>query len=200
MITVVPAVELGESAKKQISKVFIDGFGKELEFFSKNNEKLISACEHMFLLEAFYVALIDGEVAGIAACTDGTNPSVKIDVKQFRKHLGFYKGTLAGFLLKPQFEDHPYPFVMESGMASVEFVATSNQYRRKGVAATIIKHIMSVQDDREFVLEVADINTGAIDLYRKLGFEELMRVKHKYKLFSGIHYLVYMKYTKTSGS
>lgn len=44
-------------------------------------KKVTKAFSHMFNLEVFYVAEIDGEVAGITACTDRRVPSVFIKSK-----------------------------------------------------------------------------------------------------------------------
>jgi ribosomal protein S18 acetylase RimI-like enzyme len=46
------------------------------------------------------------------------------------------------------------------------------------------------------VLEVADTNLNAVNLYTKLGFKEFKRVEEKHSKASGINYLVYMKYIK----
>lgn len=70
MIEIKKANELGESTRKQISEIFVEGFGELHTFFSKDRRKLAIAFEHMFVLDVFYVALVDGEIAGITACTD----------------------------------------------------------------------------------------------------------------------------------
>lgn len=196
MIEILPAVKLGESARKQISSLFIEGFGKEFTFFSKDHKKLANAFEHTFNLDVFYVALVNEEVAGMAACTNHVIPSMRIITKEFRKHLGFYKGTLAGVILKRQFEDHSYPFTVEVGTGSVEFVVTAKKYQRKGIASSILRYISNLEDYHEYILEVADINTNAINLYTKLGYKETLRVRQKHAYFSGINYMVYMKHKK----
>ena len=43
----------------------------------------------MFNLDVFYIAVIDGEIAGIAACTDGKVSSVHLKSQELKKHLGF---------------------------------------------------------------------------------------------------------------
>ncbi|WP_224768245.1 GNAT family N-acetyltransferase [Metabacillus idriensis] len=188
------ASELEENTKKKMSEIFVDGFGKDLTFFSKDKEKLVKDLEHTFVDDAFYCALIDGEMAGITACTNGKVSSVYLNNKELRKHLGLYKGTLAGLFLKPEFEKPP----IETGnnIASVEFVATASKYRGNGVATAIMNYIFSFPHYDQYVLEVADTNTGALKLYEKLGYRELTRIKHKHSKRSGINYLVYMKYRK----
>ncbi|SES03237.1 hypothetical protein SAMN04487944_115130 [Gracilibacillus ureilyticus] len=75
-IEIKPAKDLGEISKKKISEIFVDAFGKDLIFFSKDKTKLVRAFQHMFNFDVFYCALIDGEIAGITACTDGKVHSV----------------------------------------------------------------------------------------------------------------------------
>jgi ribosomal protein S18 acetylase RimI-like enzyme len=161
--------ELGEGARKEISDIFVGGFFKWLRYFSKEPEKLSRALAHMFRLEAFYAAVEDGEILGIAACTDGKTPSVHIQTGELRHHLGFIMGSFAGLQLKRELEHHPYPFPLEPGTGSVEFVATNPNHLGRGVASAILRHIFSDTPYRAYVLEVADTNTPAVRLYEKLG-------------------------------
>lgn len=183
-----------------ISEVFVEGFYKWLSYFSKNKTQLVYTFKYMFILDKFYVALVDGEVAGIAACSDGKLPCVKLNSKELRRHLGIIKGSIASRVLKREFENHTYPFDFNSNekTASVEFVATSPKYRGKGVASGIIQHFLKLSQYDGYALEVADTNIGAISLYEKLGFKEFTRVKMKSQKRSGVNYLVYMKYKKYS--
>lgn len=187
------ASEMGESARKQVSEIFVGGFIQWLRYFSKDTEKLSRAFAHMFVLESFYVAVVDTEIAGIAACTDGKTPPVRLQSRELRRHLGLIMGSAAGMMLKRELENHPYPFLIEPGTGSVEFVATGGNYRGKGVASAIIRHIISDTPYSAYVLEVADTNTPAVRLYEKLGFREFLRIPHPYSKQSGINHLIYMK-------
>jgi ribosomal protein S18 acetylase RimI-like enzyme len=162
------ASEFGNNTKMKISQVLLMDFFNGFIFFSKDKEKLIQAFCHMFNLEVFYVAVIDSEIAGIAACTDGKIPTVKLNSNQMKKHLGFFMGTIAYLILKREFETKKYPFKIEKGMGMVEFVATSTKYRGKGVATAILNHIFASTPYTIYALEVADTNTNAINLYEKL--------------------------------
>lgn len=198
MIEIKRASELGEDAKQKISEVFVDAFGKDLTFFSKDRKKLAKAFEHMFIDDVFYCAFVDGEIAGITACITGERSSVRLNNKELRKHLGFYKGILASIFLKSEFEKPP--FEVGEGIASVEFVATTSKYRGKGVATALMNSIFSFPQYSQYVIEVADTNTNAVKLYEKLGYKEIKRMKPKHSKKSGINYLVYMKYVKSSGN
>ncbi len=193
---IIRAVEFENDIKMKISEIFVDGFFQWLKFFSKDKDKLTKAFSHMFNTGVFYVAVIDGEVAGIAACTDGKALSVRLESKELKKHLGFFMGTIAYSVLKREFEEKSYPFKIEKGMGMVEFVAVSAKYRGQGVATAIMKHIFAVTPYEVYALEVADTNTNAVKLYEKLGYTEFMRIKQKHSKQSGVDYLVYMKYLK----
>jgi len=94
------ASEFGNDTKMKISKIFVDGFFQWLNFFSKDKDKLTKAFSHMFNLEVFYVAVIDDEIAGIAACTDGKVSSIHLESKELKKHMGFFMGTITYSVLK----------------------------------------------------------------------------------------------------
>ncbi len=198
MMEIKRASELGNEVRGKISDIFVGGFYQWLKYFSKDMDKLSHAFAHMFLLENFYVAIIDGEPAGIAACSDGKTPSIRINTAEFCRHLGLFMGTIAGIMLRKELEHHPYPFPIEKSCGSVEFVATHKDYRGKGVASAIIQHIFSVTPYSSYVLEVADTNAPAVSLYQRLGFAEIMRVPQKHSKQSGINFLVYMKCEKRS--
>lgn len=195
MIEIKPAAELGKNAKRKLSEIFVDGFGMYLTFFSKDKEKLVNAFEHMFVTEVFYVAVIDGEAAGMAACTDSkARFSINHDKKELIKHLGLLKGTFADYAFKREFQKPPV--LSGEKTASVEFVATASKYRGKGAASAIMKHLFSLPQYEEYVLEVADTNTNAVRLYEKLGYKEFRRIRQRFGRISGVNYLVYMKYDK----
>ncbi len=193
---IIRASEFENDTRMKISKIFVDGFFQWLNFFSKDKDKLTKAFSHMFSLEVFYVAVIDDEIAGIAACTDGKVSSVHIESKELKKHLGFFVGTIAHSVLKREFEEKPYPFEIEKGMGMIEFVATLTKYRGQGVATAIMNYIFDSTPYGIYALEVADTNTNAVKLYERLGYTEFLRIKQKHSKQSGVNYLVYMKFLK----
>lgn len=199
MMTVKRAAELNDGIANDISHIFVEGFFQWLHFFSKDKDRLARAFAHMFRLDRFYVALVDGRPAGIAACTNGREPPIHLDAKQLRRYLGWYRGTIAGIVLKKELENHPYPFEIQPDTGSVEFVATLTEFRGKGVATAILSHIHEAEPYGQFVLEVADTNTGAVKLYEKMGYQEMTRVPAPHPKQSGINALVYMKWEKRDG-
>jgi ribosomal protein S18 acetylase RimI-like enzyme len=192
MIEIVAARELGEAYRRPITEVFVDAFGPDFTFFSKDPRRLADAFEHMLVLDVFHVALLGGEPAGIAACTDGRQQSLVPRGEHLRRHLGLVKGTIGAIGLKREFSGGVPD--LADGAASIEVVGTASRFTGKGVATALITHFLALPQYREYVLEtVSDINTPALNLYRKLGFVEYKRVPVKHTRLSGINYYVSLK-------
>lgn len=199
--TIVKADETDLDVRTQMGNIFAEGFTRWLGYFSKDEEVIAKAFSHMFILDQFYVAMADDEIAGVAACTDGKNLSVRLNTKELRKHLGFFKGSMAGLFLKKEFEVSHSDFPPNTG--SIEFVGTASKFRGQGAASRLIRHIIGHTPYDDYVIdEVADTNIPAMRLYEKLGFEEYSRkpMPHKTAEKNGINNIVSLKYTKNKKS
>lgn len=197
---VAKADEVEVCVRTQMSEIFADGFIQWLGYFSKDKNIIAKAFAHMFVLDQFYVAIENDKVAGLAACTDGKTLSVSLNKKELRKHLGFFKGSMAGLFLKKEFESPYENFPPNTG--SIEFVGTAAEFRGHGAATQIIRHIFENTPYSDYVIEeVADTNTPAMNLYKKLGFEEYKRraIPQKAAQKNGINYLLSLKYVKKQG-
>jgi ribosomal protein S18 acetylase RimI-like enzyme len=183
--------------RTQISEIFAEGFTQWLVFFSKDKNVIAKAFAHMFILDQFFVAIANGKIAGVTACTDGTKKSVRLNKKELRKHLGFFKGSMAGIFLKKEFEAPYENFPPNTG--SVEFVGTAPKFRGQGVASQIIQYIIENTPYNDYIIEeVADTNTPAMRLYKKLGFVEYKRkpIPEKIAKKIGINNFLSLKYIK----
>ena len=98
----------GLDVRSGMARIFAEGFSQWLGFFSSNQEVIARAFAHMFVLDQFYVAVSEGKIAAMAACTDCKTLSVRLDGKELRRCLGWYKGTMAAIILKKEFES-PMP-------------------------------------------------------------------------------------------
>jgi ribosomal protein S18 acetylase RimI-like enzyme len=194
---VIRADKLDLDVKLQMSEIFADGFAGWLGYFSKDKNKIAKAFAHMFVLDQFYVAVMDNKIAGMVACTDCRTRSVRLNNKELRKYLGFFKGSIATIVLKKEFESPFENPPTETG--SIEFVGTASEFRGKGVASQIICHIMKNTAYHEYLItEVADTNTPAMNLYKKLGFEEYNRIPIPQKKAEqiGINNFISLKYKR----
>lgn len=198
MIDIKIASELPFDPRNRMGEIFADGFGKDLAFFTRDKNKLAAAVAHMFVLDVFYVALVDGEIAGMAACTNEKHRySVEPGRKELIRHFGLYKGMIAGSAFKREFQkpfSHP-----GSKVASIEFVVTDTKFRGQGIATAILEHFFTLSQYEDYYIEeVADINTNALMLYKKLGYQEYARTKTNHADKTGINYMIALKCHKES--
>lgn len=195
-LTIVKANQTDLDVRKQMAEIFAEGFTQWLVYFSKDKDVIAKAFAHMFILDQFYVAIANGEVAGVTACTDGKSFSVKLNKKELRKHLGFFKGSMAGIFLKKEFEAS---YEIPPNTGSIEFVGTAPKFRGQGVATQLIQYIIENTPYHDYAIEeVADTNIPAMQLYEKLGFVEYKRktVPEKTAKKIGINHFLSLKYMK----
>ena len=104
---------------------------------------------------------------------------------------------MAGIFLKKEFETSNKNFPPNTRF--IEFVGTAPKFRGRGLASHIIQHIIENKPSNEYVIEeVADMNTPAMRLYEKLGFEEYRRkpVPKKVAKKMRIYHFLSLKYVE----
>jgi ribosomal protein S18 acetylase RimI-like enzyme len=188
----IQANKLTFDPREQMSDVFVEGFYEWIRHFCKDKDKLKQVFAHVFTMEYFYVAVVQGEVAAMAACTGGFSP-IKLVRAEFTRVLGFIRGNIAYFMLQRHMVRNSYPFSISKNTGSVEFVATAPNFRKQGVGYNLLNFIMANNPYDAYILEVADTNTNAVRLYEKLGFSEIKRVKAPRG--SGVNFFLYMRRT-----
>jgi hypothetical protein len=80
--TILKADKIDLDVRMQMSGIFAEGFSQWLGYFSKDKNKIAKAFAHMFVLNQFYVAIVNDKVAGMTACTDGKTLSVRLNKKE----------------------------------------------------------------------------------------------------------------------
>jgi len=172
------AKDVNGNIREKISKLYVEAFGKDMGAISKNPEKLVKVFTHMFIVDDFYVCIIDNEVVGMAACANREAYSIKHDKKELIKELGLIKGLVVNRFLKTIFTTPPnYQIEIDSKTGSIENVVTNSNYRKKGIATSLMEYIFALNKYEKYFLEVLDTNENAIKLYKKLGFKEVGTVK-----------------------
>lgn len=175
----------------EVANVFVDGYYKDLSFFTKDRERLRNAFKSTFCPDVFYLAEMDGKIAGILACSNNRQRAMHIDKRSMRKHLGFFMGSLAYKFLSKEFNTAlTYP----DDTGYIECVATIESARGKGVCTALFKYVMKELPYKEFILDVADTNENAYRLYKKLGFTEFKRKPEKHGKIKGFNERIYMKF------
>ncbi|PTI77400.1 GNAT family N-acetyltransferase [Staphylococcus succinus] len=74
----------------------------------------------------------------------------------------------------------------------IETVATFPEYRGKGVATQLIKHVLRTYPGEKWSLNCDITNAGALHVYKKLGFQ----IASEFDLYGHMHY--HMTYTTKS--
>lgn len=184
------AIDLSFDPRMQISELVVDAYYDLVKHFKKDAQ-ITRVLAQSLLLEYFYVATENGEVASIIACKKDKPPPVKLDKKIFVKHLGLIMGNIAYPIVQKHMVEHRYPFELSTDTGSIEIVATAPKYRGKGIAQGLAEHVMDGLSYENYVLEVVDTNVGAIRLYEKLDFKEVMRTNAPKN--AGFNHFVYMK-------
>lgn len=182
-----------ETDRNNAALCIAEGFEKDFSVLCKDNQKVADAIAAGLNMERFYVAEIQGEIAGVLAISDCNGRAARVDKVSLRKHFGFLKGFIGALVLKEEFEGQlEYP----AATGYVEFVAVRKKYRRQGIATTMLRESMLLTNYQDFVLDVTDINHNAIKCYTTIGFEEFKRIPEKHGKQKGFYEKIFMRYCR----
>lgn len=199
MVVVERGDELGGGYRRRITEVYVRSFAEDFVAFSRDTGKLADAFEHMLLLERFYIALVDGEPAGLASLTEGEQTVFAPRWREIRRHLGLVRGLLCYVVIRNWFM-RAFKGA-RPGLAEIGFVATEPAYQGRGVATALLRHLLAQPGYREYVLEdIKDSNASALGLYGKLGFTVYERRKVRFARRAGFTELVSMKLVQDPAS
>jgi len=167
------AVECGDNIRERLGEVYVNAFYDDvLKYFSKDKAKLIKIFACGFMLEYFYVAIMDNKIVGMVACMGKGQICFKKNIKTLIKYLGVFRGLTTNFLLNQFINEFPK---INKETALIEYLVTDTKHLRKGIASKLIKSLFTSTEYKKYLLEVAGTNTKAINLYEKLGFKAVYR-------------------------
>jgi len=182
------AVEFGDNIKERLGEVYVNAFYDDvLKYFSNDKDKLKKVFACGFLLEYFYVAIMNNEIVGIIACMGKGEVFIKLELKTFIKYLGVFRGFILNCFFKQFLKGFPK---LDEKTALIECVAVDTKHQRKGIASTFIKSLIALSKYENYILEVIETNKKAINLYDKLGFKVVYTKQYFPRAYFG------MKYTK----
>lgn len=182
-----------EIDRDNVALCIAEGFEKDFSILCKDNQKVADAIALGLNMEKFYVADVDGNVAGVLAISDCNGRAAKVEKVSLKKQLGLFKGIIGAFVLKEEFEKQlEYPVTI----GYIEFVAVRKKYRKQGIASTMLRESMLLTNYQDFVLDVTDINEKAIRCYSSIGFEEFKRISEKHGKQKGFNEKIYMRYCR----
>ena len=188
--TVRPAVESDRAA---IASVIVEAYRREFATLSRDPDKLTAALTPAVEVDRFFVADRDGDVVGAIACTDHTGRAMRVDGADWRRPLGYLRGTLAARILAAQWTSQlTYP----PATGYIEFVAVAERARRQGIATKLVESVIASTRYTDFELEVTDVNMPARDCYRRIGFVDVRRQREKLARIKGFRERIYMRYAR----
>ena len=195
MLEVYRMDQIDRDVSTEAAIVFVDSYYDELRVLSKDREQLVKIFKNAFVKEAFYVALMDGEVAGILACSNNRMRALHLEKDDVIRHLGTIKGNFIYMFFDKEFHT---PLSYNDSTAYIEAVATHLQARGKGVATRLVEHVLKKLPYTEYRLTVKDTNKGAISIYQRLGFKSFDKLKASFFERKFYNYKYYMKLTQTA--
>lgn len=98
------------------------------------------------IIDKFYVAELNEKIVGVLAISNCNGLAVMTDSESYKKHFGLIKGIIAKIVLKKEFESKlDYPVTT----GYIEFVSVKKEYRRKGIATTLIKESIKLSNYKD---------------------------------------------------
>ncbi|HPG48017.1 MAG TPA: GNAT family N-acetyltransferase [Petrotogaceae bacterium] len=179
--------------RSDVSKVFADAYYKEMQFFSKDKDKLKNAFRHAFCPEAVFTAEISGEIVSILGCSNNKTRAMHIDENQMKKHFGFITGHLAYSFLQKEFNT---VLTLPDNTGYIECAGTIEKARGRGIGSALLNYVIQNQPYQEFILEVTDTNHVAYRIYKKMGFIEFNRKSENFSKIKGFNQRIYMRWSR----
>ena len=197
MIEIKKLSEIEEDIRTKMAEVFAISYYETLTSISKDVEILIKIFRDAFIAENFYIAFMDGELAGFLACSDNKSRAINISKETLIREIGKIKGSIIFKLLDKEFNT---PIAYTDEICYIESVVTHPEARDKGVATRLMEHVMKKSTYTEYRLSVTDKNRKALSIYRRLGFEELDRIKANFFERKHFRYKIYMGHVQNDNS
>ncbi|MCL2610525.1 MAG: GNAT family N-acetyltransferase [Defluviitaleaceae bacterium] len=194
MIEIKRMSEIEEDIRTKMAEVFALSYYDELSLISKDVEKLIKIFRGAFIAEKFYIAFMDGDLAGFLACSDNKSRAINITENDLIEEIGKIKGSILFKFLDREFNT---PIAYTNEICYIESVVTHPEARGKGVATRLMEHVIKKSGYEEFRLTVKDNNRSALSIYKRLGFTELDRIKASFFTRKYFRYKIYMRYIKS---
>lgn len=181
MIEVKIATELDEITS-DLAEIFVTNYDKDLRFLykekddeekqQKTKQTLVTAFSHMFKLNAFYCALTEEQVGGMAAVSDNKHRAVNLSPVELKKFLG---GGKSKECLKKFMSFNTPISHYEDDMAYIEFIEILQEFKGQGLEEELLNYIFTQTSYRIYIVEVIDTQTDLMKSLKKCGFLEIQR-------------------------
>lgn len=183
--------ELNHAQVEQAVAVFIDGF---YSIYAKAVSKDKTLLKELFI-DAFdcdmvYVCLYEGRVVGFLGLGNSHKRCVALSKETCKHLLGNFKGAMIYMQMSGMLHEITVHGINEG---YIDYIATDDNYRRKGIATRLIKYACDTLPYESYTLDVLSKNTTAKRLYEHLGFVQIKIKKNPLVILSGMGYQIVMK-------
>lgn len=182
-----------EEDRYKIALCVARSFEKDFALLSKSPEKIARTLAVGLNIEKFFIGEDKDRLVATIAVSDLEKRAAQADKESIRREYPWLKSWMTYKILQDEFERS---IDLGKDMGFIEFVSTDPDYRGRGIAYSLLDYAINNKAYKSFILDVNNLNTKAISLYKKYGFREVYRKKEKYPLFRGYDQRVYMEFKK----
>lgn len=182
--------QLNSKQQEKVLEVFIDGFG-HLMTFAKSDEELKRVFASAFHPSLVYACIEEDKVLGLLGIATKHIRPIKLELELCIKMYGKLKGTLLCKQMNGIFQSQ---VVKEETDLYIDVLATAKEERGRGVASKLLNYALTLDDYKDFWIEVLSKNINAKRLYEKIGFKEYKKNRISFIRLVGYGYPIKMKY------
>ncbi|WP_270815665.1 GNAT family N-acetyltransferase [Hungatella effluvii] len=182
--------QLEASQVQQTAALLVDSFYSMFKGITKERELLQRLFTPCMQLDLIYVLLKEDRVAGLIAVSDSRRRAIVMKEETCVSVFGPVKGKIFAWQLGKMLS---IPAVKGDRSGYVDFIATSPEYRRKGVGGQLLTFAESGLDFDELYLDVLKDNLPAVSLYEKMGYRTETLKKSILMRLAGIKAMYIMK-------
>ena len=182
--------QLEASHVQQTAALLVDSFYSMFKGITKERELLQRLFTPCMQLDLIYVLLKEDRVAGLIAVSDSRRRAIVINEETCVSVFGPVKGKILAWQLGKMLS---IPAVKGDRSGYVDFIATSPEYRRKGVGGQLLTFAEAGLDFDELYLDVLKDNLPAVSLYEKMGYRTESLKKSILMRLAGIKAMYIMK-------
>ncbi|MCM3782634.1 GNAT family N-acetyltransferase [Neobacillus mesonae] len=175
-LEIVSMSKLTEQQILQAAEVYVNSYYSELSSLSKDETVLTKIIKSSFIEKQFYAAVMDHQIVGIMAYSTSSSRSQHFEKDALKRVLGTTQGSVVHYFLANQFHKK---LPLNENECFLEAVATDPKYRGRGIATSMLLHLIQQLPFNVFKLEVVDTNRAARSIYEKQGFRVYKTVKQR---------------------
>lgn len=187
------AFPLGESQRAQAGLIFYEAFRRKLQPLTGDPARTIPLLSAALNLDMVMGAVVDGRLLGVAGLHSHKGRYAQFDLRRAAAAHGILRGVRAWVMLSLFGRGAGCP----AGQLRIAALAVEAAARGQGVGSRLLEAILANAraDGLAAVrLEVVDTNSGARQLYERLGFRvvrsERYPLPRNWLGFSGDHVMV----------